>query len=108
MRLQNAEVVRQPVAVAARSRRRLEQHVRFPNALALFSRVTWRLYARLSPRSRLRQAITRRYVQHAFEALNRGDLEAAFGAFHPDAESIWPDAVAALGLDRVNSGREAR
>jgi hypothetical protein len=57
-------VVRQPIAVTDRSRRRLEQHlVHFPRASTLFSRAIWRLYSRLPSRSRLRQGIARRYVR---------------------------------------------
>jgi ketosteroid isomerase-like protein len=106
---EDVDVVRQPIAVAPHSHRRLEQHlVRFPRALALFARVTWRLYLWLPARSRLRQAIARRYVQHGFEAQNRGDLEAAFAAYHPNVESIWDARLVGLGFEPVYRGLEAR
>lgn len=103
------EVVRQPIAVKARPRRRLEQHlVRFPRAVAFLVRAGWGLCSLLSARSRLRQAIVRRYIQQGFEATNRGDLEAAFGLYHPHVESIPPAQLVALGFDPVYRGREAR
>jgi ketosteroid isomerase-like protein len=106
---ENLEVVRQPIAVKARSRRRLEQHLfRFPRTVAFLVRAGWRLLSVLSPRSRLRQAIVRRYVQHGFEATNRRDFEAAFGLYHPNVESIVPAQFVALGFDPVYRGREAR
>jgi hypothetical protein len=72
----NAEVVRQPIAVKADSRRRLEERLtlRFPRALALLSRVV----LRLPPRSRLRQAIVLRATQLGLEAANRRDSKVAF------------------------------
>lgn len=103
------EVVRQPLSVAARSRRRLEQQMfRFPRALALLARAGWRLYRALPPRSRLRQAIIRRYIQQGFEATNRRDFETAFGLYHPDVESIFPAQAVALGFEPVYRGRDAR
>jgi ketosteroid isomerase-like protein len=107
---ENVEVVRQPVSVADRSRRRLEERfaLRFPRALALLAGATWRLYLLLPPRSRLRQAIVRRYIQHGVEAVNRRDLEAAFVLYHPDGESIFDQRVVALGFEPVYRGREAR
>jgi ketosteroid isomerase-like protein len=103
------EIVRQPVAVADRSRRRLAEHlVRFPHATAFFAGAIWRLYLLLPPRSRLRQAIIRRMVESGFEALNRRDFEAAFALYHPAGESIWPPQLVALGFEPVTRGREAR
>jgi ketosteroid isomerase-like protein len=107
---ENVEVVRQPVAVADRSSRRLEERfaLRFPRAVALLARATWRLYLRLPPRSRLRQAISRRYIQYGVEAVNRRDLEAAFLLYHEDVESIFDEKTIALGFEPVYRGREAR
>src|SRR5947208_1447411 len=88
---ENVEIVRQPIAVADGSRRRLDERftLRFPRALALLAGATWRLYLLLPPRSRLRQAIVRRYIKRGVEAVNRRDLEAAFVLYHPDVESIF-------------------
>ena len=105
MSQENVEVVRQPITAAARSRRRLEQHlVRSPPAFTLFAGAMWRFYLLLPSHSRLRGAIARRYTQQAAEALNRGDLEAACALYHPDVEAIF----AALGFEPVLRGREAR
>ncbi|MDQ3730334.1 MAG: nuclear transport factor 2 family protein [Actinomycetota bacterium] len=109
MSQENVELVRQPIAVAAHPRRRLEQHlIRFPPAFALFARAAWRFYTLLPPRSRLRQAIARRYVAQAAEALNRGDLEAAFAVYHPDVETIIDQRLVALGVEPTYRGRKAR
>ena len=110
MSRENVEVVRQPIAVADRSRRRLEERfgLRFPRALALLAGAAWRLYLLLPPRSRLRQAFVRRYMQHGVEAVNRRDLEAAFLLYHPDVESTFDERVVALGFEPVYRGREAR
>jgi hypothetical protein len=64
------EIVRQPVTVRSRSRRRLEERLalRLPGLVALLSRAV----ARLSPRSRLRRGAFRRGARLAFEAVNRG------------------------------------
>ena len=81
-------MVRQQVAVATRPRRRLEERValRFPRVMAFLDRLLWRL----SPRSRLRQAVLRRLVQVGLEALNRGDFEAAFARSDPKIENSYP------------------
>jgi ketosteroid isomerase-like protein len=106
----NMEAVRQPITVKAHPRRRLEQRLwfRFPRMAAFLVRAGWRLFALLSPRSQLRQAIVRRYVQQGFEATNRRDLEAAFALYHPHVESIFPAQFVALGFEPVYRGREAR
>jgi len=62
----------------------------------------------LPPRSRLRQAIVRRYIKRGVEAVNRRDLEAAFVLYHPDVESIFDQRLVALGFEPVYRGREAR
>jgi ketosteroid isomerase-like protein len=103
---ENVEVVRQPIAVRAHSRRRLEERLalRFPSVLALLARAV----LRLPQRSRLRQALIRRADQQGFEANNRGDYEACFGLYHPDVELIVPPQFVALGLDPQYRGREER
>src|SRR2546425_2810202 len=106
MSQENVEIVRQPIAVQAASRRRLEERLglRFPRALALLSRAV----SRLRPRSRLRRATVHRLVRLGFEAINRGDFEAAFALYHSDIEVIEPPEVVKLGLDAVSRGREGR
>jgi len=103
---ENADVVRQAVAVNLRSHRSVEERVglRLPGVLALLARAV----LRLPPRSRLRRAWIRRSVRLGFEAVNREDFEAAFVLYHPDAEVIEPPEVVALGLDPVARGREGR
>ena len=110
MSQENLEVVRQAIVVADRSRRRLEERfaLRFPHALALLSEATWRLWLLLPTRSRLRQAIVRRYMKLGVEAVNRRDLEAAFVLYHPGVESIMDERLVALGFELVYRGREAR
>jgi ketosteroid isomerase-like protein len=106
MSQENVEIVRQPVAVRPQPRRSLEERlgVRFPAALALLNRAV----LRLPPRSRLRRAITRRAVQLAYEAANRGDYEAAFMLYHPEVELTVPPQFTALGLDTRYRGRQER
>jgi hypothetical protein len=106
MSQENVEVVRQPVAVAPRSRRRLEQRalVRFPGVFALLAR----LVLRLPPRSRLRQEAIRRAMQVGLEANNRRDFEAAYALYDPQVELVTESRLVALGFDRVYRGREER
>ena len=109
MSRKDVEVVRHPIAVAGRLRRRLEEQlVRFPRAMAFAAGAVWGLYVRLPARSRLRQAIARHYTQAAFGALNRGDLDVTFSLYHPAGESTWDAELVALGFDPVISGRQAR
>lgn len=102
----NREVVRQPLAVAARSRRRIDERLglRFPRALAFLARMG----LRLPPRSRLRQALVRRVVQLGYEATNREDYEAVFMLYHPNVEHTTPPLFAGLGNESVTHGREER
>jgi ketosteroid isomerase-like protein len=106
MSRENIEVVRQPVAVGARSRRRLDERlaVRLPAALALVVQLVWRL----SPRSRVRRALIRQAVQVELEAVNRGDYESTFAFYHPEGELITPPQLVGLGLDPLIRGREQR
>jgi ketosteroid isomerase-like protein len=99
-------VVRQPVAVKAHARRRLEERLslRFPRALALYAGVVWRL----PPHSRLRQALVRRGVQLGLEAANRLDLEATFALYHPDVEANFGQGLVELGFEPIYRGRQAR
>jgi ketosteroid isomerase-like protein len=111
MSRENVEVVRQPIAVRVHSRRRLEERfsLRFPRAFALLAGAIWWLYLLLPPRSRLRQAIVRRYIQHGVEAINRRDFEAAFSLYHPDCRvDLMDERLVALGFEAVYRGREAR
>jgi ketosteroid isomerase-like protein len=98
-------VVRQPIAVRVHSRRRFEERLglRFPRAVALGTRLVWRL----PPRSRLRQAILRRVVVSGWEAMNRRDLDAAFALYHADVESIIDPRLVGVGFEHTR-GREAR
>jgi ketosteroid isomerase-like protein len=106
MSRENVEAVRQQIVVRPRSRRTLEEGLalRFPLALARLSRAA----LRLPPRSRLRRALIRRWVQLAYEATNRGDYEAAFGLHHADVELIVPAQFTTLGLDTRYRGRQER
>jgi ketosteroid isomerase-like protein len=103
---ENAKVVRQPLTLRSHTHRRLEERLalRFPRTLALLARSVFRL----PPRSRLRQVLVRRAAQLGFEALNRGDVEAAVALYHPDVELIVPKEFVGLGLDPPDRGREAR
>jgi ketosteroid isomerase-like protein len=107
MSKKHPDVVRQPISVRARTRRRLDEYlgVRFPRALNLIARAVWRL----SPRSRLRRALLRRAIELALEATNRGDYEAAFGGLYDaDCEIITPAQLVTVGVESRTHGREAR
>jgi ketosteroid isomerase-like protein len=106
MSQENVEVARQSVALAADSRRRLEERLilRFPFIQGLIARLWWKL----SPRSRLRRAILRRLLRSGFEAANRQDYDVTFALYHPDGETILPEEFVALGFEPVVRGREAR
>jgi ketosteroid isomerase-like protein len=106
MSQENVEVVRQPIVIGARSRRRLEERIslRFPAIRSLVGRAVWSL----PPRSRLRQALIRRSVKLGFEALNRGDFKSAFSAYDPEVELVPAPQLKGLGLDNVYRGLEGR
>ena len=78
------DVVRKPLSVRPASQRTLDQRIaiRFPR----LSAANARMLTRLSPRSRVRQALLWRSVRLAIEAYNRRDLVAASSSFHPDLE----------------------
>lgn len=106
MRRHNTQVVRQPIAVGAHPRRRLEERLslRFPRILTFVARMVFRL----PPRSRLRQALIRRGVQRGFEANNRGDFETTFMLYHPNVEAILRGPYVGLGEEPMYRGREER
>lgn len=106
MSRENVEAVRQPIAVQVGSRRRSEERLalRFRGASALLAAAVFRS----RPHSRLRRAVIRHALRLAFEAINRGDFEAAFAFCHPDIEVIEPPEVMKLGLDPVSRGRAGR
>src|SRR5204862_5841581 len=81
---------RQKLAPQERPYRGLEERLalRYPWFLALWEGVL----ARLSPRSRLRQALLARTVQTGLAAFDRGDLEVVLLAFEPDVELLNPVA----------------
>ncbi len=99
-------MIRQRVTVGTSARRRLEERVTLlaPSAGGLLARVVFRA----DPRSRLRRAAVRHAVRIGFEAVNRGDFEAAFAFYDPDIEVTEPPQVVKLGLDPVSRGRAGR
>jgi ketosteroid isomerase-like protein len=106
MSRENAEVVRQPIALRASSHRRMQERLflRLPGvAAALTGRVL-----RLPPSSRVRRTMIRRTTRLAYEALNRGDYEAAFAIVPPDFEAMPAAEALTLGFDPVYRGREGR
>ena len=102
----DVEIVRQPLTLAGRSRRNLEDRlmVRFPRVLSLISRAVWRLPAR----SRVRLALTRRAIVSGWEAANRGDIEVALALYHPDAETVFDPKMVEIGFEPVYGGLESR
>lgn len=82
------KAARRKVSPRRRSGRTLEQRL----ALRLPWLVEWWswLLARLSPASRLRQALLVRSVQGSFDAYNRGDLEVLVLPYHSDVEFQAP------------------
>jgi ketosteroid isomerase-like protein len=89
---QDVEIVRTPIAVRERSSRTLDQRLalRFPR-LAAASR---RLFGRLPPNSRIRQALVSRAIRLNAEAFNRRDFKALMLSYHPEAEFRAPRALA--------------
>jgi ketosteroid isomerase-like protein len=106
MSQENAEVVRQSLAVAADSHRRLEERLALhsPRAVTVVTRALWKL----PPRSRLRRLILRRAVRLGLEAVNRRDYEAAFMLHDPDIELNSPPDMIGLGEESVTRGRHER
>ena len=95
MSQQNLDVVRQPIALRDRSRRRMEERLarRFPGALASLTRRV----LRMPLHSRLRKVLIRRGLRMGFEAINRRDYEVGFCLYHPDVEASFAAELAALG-----------
>jgi ketosteroid isomerase-like protein len=104
---QHVEVVRCKLLPRRRPTRTVQERLalRYPWFLALWQRVL----ARLSPRSRLRQALLTRTLQNGLAAYDRGDIEIVLLAYDPDVEFIAPVAHGAqgtLGLAPIYRGRE--
>jgi hypothetical protein len=103
----NVGAVRQKLSVCEPSARTLEQRlaVRVPG----FAQLGMGLIARLSPRSRLRQALLARAVQGGLEASNRGDFEVVVQGYHPDVEFHQPPGSSEhgeLGFQPTYRGHE--
>jgi ketosteroid isomerase-like protein len=99
-------MVRQPIAIKRRHRRRLDQRLFL--AFPRLADILLRAVLRRRPSSWLRKAMLRRSVQLAVEASDRGDFEAAFALVPPDYEVHPPPELVGLGLDPVGRGREGR
>jgi ketosteroid isomerase-like protein len=97
--------LRRPLEVGQSTHRRVEERLglRFPRAAAFLARALWRLL-----RGRLILALGARFSRLSLEAINRGDYEAGFILFHPEAEVIVPPDLAGLGFERKTRGRDAR
>ena len=106
MSQENVRIVRQPMAVALRSRRRLEERLglRFPDVIAFLVGLVWRL----PPYSRLRQAFLRHAATMGCEAANRGDFEATFVLYDQQVELVPDPRFVDLGFDGVYRGRAER
>ena len=80
----DVELVRKPLRVTDRPTRTLDQRLslRFPWLMD----ANVRLIDRLTPRSRIRQALVWRGVRLGVEAYNRRDLDAVVSGYHPDLE----------------------
>src|SRR5436190_1891073 len=107
MSRENVELVRQRLSAEKRPYRGLEERLalRYPWFLALWAGVL----ARLSPRSRLRQALLARTVQTGLAAFDRGDLEVVLLAFEPDVELLNPVAhgeIGTLGMEPSYRGHD--
>jgi ketosteroid isomerase-like protein len=102
---ETVEAVRTPMTRTVHGRRRLEERLalRFPRLRNLVTGAIWRL-----PSSKMRRALVRRSVRTAWEAFNRGDLDAAFLLYHPDCESTYPPELATIGLGAGTHGLEER
>ena len=94
------------MAVASRSRRRLVERLglRLPAVVAFLFGLAWRLPLR----SRLRRAVFRRAAELGFEAVNRGDFEAAFVLYDEQVELVSDSRFVQLGFDDVYRGRGER
>jgi ketosteroid isomerase-like protein len=102
---ENVEVVRRPMAPASRAHRSVEERLGlwFPRLLAVAARIIWR-----QPSRRLRWAATRRFLRLAWASFNRGDYEATFMLYRPDAESVGADVWGTIGVEMRTHGRAER
>jgi ketosteroid isomerase-like protein len=89
---ENEGIVRKPLRVRERSRRTLDQRLalRFSGLPAAGAR----LFAKLPPTSRIRQALLSRTVRLNAEAFNRRDFPALLLSYHPQAEFRIPRVLA--------------
>jgi ketosteroid isomerase-like protein len=103
---ESVRMVRQPMAVATRSRRRVEERLglRFPGIVAVVGGFVWRL----PPHSRIRQAFLRRAATMGCEAANRGDFEATFVLYDEQIELVPDSRFVDLGFDGLYRGRGER
>jgi ketosteroid isomerase-like protein len=96
MSQENAEVVRKPLRVRERSSRSLDER--------LFLRLGWlnrrfrRFDGRLSPESRVWQAMVARGARLGFEAFNRRDFDATLLNYHSDLQFFPPRAMIESGV----------
>jgi hypothetical protein len=98
------EIVRKPLSASHRASRTLDERliVRFPGLL----RAVGRLVFRLSPKSRLRQAVIWRSISQGFGAVNRRDFAAVLPRYHPYVEIRLAPQFRALDQEAVYRGRE--
>ena len=89
---ENVEVVRKPVAASGRSGRTLDQRLalRFPR----LAPASARMFGRLPPTSRIRQALLSRTIRLNADAFNRRDFKALLLSYHPEAEFRAPRILA--------------
>jgi ketosteroid isomerase-like protein len=99
-----SRVVRKPLTVRGRSRRTPEEHlvVRFPRLFDLLTRGV----TRLSPESRIRQAMIWRATEQGLAATNRRDYEAVLPRYDPAAEIVPAPELASVGLAASYRGRD--
>ena len=88
-----------------RRSRTLEERllVRFSS---LYRRLAPKIFARLSPRSRLRRALVRRAVISGWEAFHRQDFELMLVRYAPDIVYEFNPGMQTLGLDGSFRGHE--
>jgi ketosteroid isomerase-like protein len=93
-------VVRKPLSVRKKARRTLDQRValRFPALAAAYLR----LFGRLPPTARIRQAAVWRGARLNVEAFNRRDFEALLIGYHPEAEFRAPRELAESGIIKAS------
>jgi ketosteroid isomerase-like protein len=106
MSQENVEPVRQRLSGRERPARTrtIEERlaVRFPWLAQGWSR----LIVRLSPASRLRQALMLRAIRNGFDAYNRDDLDVCVLIYHPDVKFERSEEHRAVGLEVRFQGLE--